>query len=138
MKKVTGIGGIFFKCKDPQATKDWYRTNLGFNTNEYGTMFEWRLAEKPEHRAYSQWSPFKEDTKHFAPSDKPFMVNFRVDNLEALLVELKKDGVKIVGNMESYEYGKFAHILDPDGHKIELWEPVDRAFDESEEGKTTF
>ena len=138
MKKVTGIGGVFFKCKDPKATRAWYQKNLGLNSNEYGATFEWRLTDKPEQRAYSQWSPFKEDTNYFAPSEKPLMVNFRVENLEALLEELRKDGVQIVGEIATYEYGKFAHILDPDGYKVELWEPVDSVFDESEAGKTTF
>lgn len=137
MKKVTGVGGIFFKCKDPEKIKTWYKNNLGLVTNEYGSLFEFRKAETPEEKGYLQWSPFAEDTKYFAPSTKEFMINFRVDNLELLLEEFKKDGVKIVGDIESFEYGKFAHIIDPEGNKIELWEPVDSVFTKEYDGKTT-
>lgn len=125
MKKVTGIGGIFFKCKDPNATKEWYKTNLGLDAGPYGASFEWRDAEDPTKKATTQWSPFAETTKYFEPSTKDFMINYRVENLEALVEELKQAGVTILDNIESYDYGKFVHILDPDGIKIELWEPVD-------------
>jgi predicted enzyme related to lactoylglutathione lyase len=124
MKKVTGIGGIFFKCKDPQKMKEWYNEHLGFNTDEYGKNFEWREAEDPNKKGSTQWSPFSETTKYFAPSDKDYMINYRVDNLEALVVELKKEGVTIVDQMETYDYGKFIHIMDIEGNKIELWEPI--------------
>ena len=137
MKKVTGIGGIFFKCKDPEKIKEWYQKNLGLKTNEYGSLFEFRSTDQPEKKGYLQWSPFSEKTTYFEPSQKEFMINYRVENLEKLLEELKKEGVQIVGELESYEYGKFAHILDPEGNKIELWEPVDSVFTEMYEGKTT-
>lgn len=136
MKKVTGIGGIFFKCENPDTMKEWYRQNLGLKTNEYGALFEFRRTEKPEEKGYLQWSPFKNDTDYFEPSKKEFMINYRVENLEKLLEELKNAGVQIVGEMESYEYGKFAHIIDPEGNKIELWEPVDRVFTEMYDGTT--
>ena len=123
MKKVTGIGGIFFKCKDPNKIKDWYKTHLGLNTNQYGASFEWREEADPAKKGSTEWSPFPETTKYFEPSTKEFMINYRVDNLEALVEELKKEGVTIVDKMESYEYGKFIHIMDPEGNKIELWEP---------------
>ena len=136
-KKVTGIGGIFFKTKDPEKMKTWYQKNLGLVTNEYGSVFEFRSTDKPDNKGYLVWSPFADDTKYFEPSTKEFMINYRVENLEELLEQLEKEGVKIVGEMEEYEYGKFAHIVDPEGNKIELWEPVDKVFTDLYEGKTT-
>ncbi|CAN5172269.1 VOC family protein [soil metagenome] len=125
MKKVTGIGGIFFKCKDPKKIMEWYKTHLGINTNDYGANFEWREESDSTKKGSTQWTPFKETTKYFEPSTKEFMINYRVDNLEALVEELKKEGVTIVDKMETYDYGKFIHIMDPEGNKIELWEPID-------------
>ena len=125
MKKVTGIGGIFFKCKDPNAMKDWYKTNLGLNTNDYGATFEWYEETDSKKKAQTQWSPFKETTKYFEPSTRDYMINYRVENLVALVDELKKNGVTILDNIETYDYGKFVHILDGEGNKVELWEPVD-------------
>ncbi len=121
MKKVTGIGGIFFKCKDPAAIKKWYSEHLGLNTNDYGATFEW-VDEKGE-KAQTQWSPFKETTKYFEPSQKDFMINYRVENLESLIEELKKEGVEIAGEIQKTDYGNFGWIVDPEGNKIELWEP---------------
>jgi predicted enzyme related to lactoylglutathione lyase len=125
MKKVTGIGGIFFKCKDPNKMKEWYKTNLGLNTNEYGATFEWREASDSTKKGSTTWSPFAETTKYFEPSAKDFMINYRVENLEALVEELKKNGVTIVDAIQAYDYGKFVHILDVEGNKVELWEPAD-------------
>lgn len=125
MKRVTGIGGIFFKCNDPKKMRDWYQTHLGLNTNQYGTVFEWRQADEPSKKGFSQWSPFSEKTKYFEPSTKEFMINYRVENLTALVEELKKEGVTITDTIESFEYGKFVHIMDPEGNKIELWEAND-------------
>lgn len=136
MKKVTGIGGIFFKTKDPEKMKDWYSTNLGLVTNEYGSVFEFRNSDEPKKKGYSVWSPFTEDTKYFEPSQKEFMVNYRVENIEKLIVELKDAGVTICDEIESFEYGKFVHILDPENNKIELWEPIDQSFTDMYEGKT--
>ena len=136
-KKAIGIGGIFFKAKDPQQMKDWYEKHLGMKMNEYGAMFEFRSTDQPDQKGYLQWSLFKEDTKHFQPSEKEFMVNYRVADLESLLKELRGQGVEIVGELETYEYGKFAHIMDPEGNKIELWEPVDSVFTKLYEGTTT-
>ena len=137
MKKVTGIGGIIFKSTDPQKSRDWYRDNLGLVTNEYGSLFEFRQAENPEEKGYTQWSPFAADTKYFEPSKKEFMINFRVENIEKLVEELKSNGVTICDDIEGFEYGKFVHIMDNDGNKIELWEPVDTVFNAEYEGKTT-
>ncbi|MBK7852766.1 MAG: VOC family protein [Bacteroidetes bacterium] len=125
MKRVTGIGGIFFKCKDPGKMREWYKTHLGLNTNQYGTVFEWRQATDSTKKGFSQWSPFKETTKYFEPSTKEFMINYRVENLEALLKEQKIEGVTVTDTIEVYDYGKFVHIMDIEGNKIELWEPND-------------
>jgi predicted enzyme related to lactoylglutathione lyase len=124
-KRVTGLGGIFFKTQDPEKIKQWYQTHLGLPTNQYGSTFFWREADNSEHLGRTEWSPFKADTQYFAPSQKDFMFNYRVENLVELLEVLKQEGVQIVGEMEEYEYGKFAWILDPEGNKIELWEPID-------------
>jgi predicted enzyme related to lactoylglutathione lyase len=123
MKKVTGIGGIFFKCKDPGQMNEWYKTHLGFDATQYGTNFEWRQAEDPEKKGSTQWCPFAENTKYFAPSTKDFMINYRVENLQALVEQLKNEGVNIVDEIEASEYGKFVHIMDVEGNKVELWEP---------------
>lgn len=125
MKKVTGIGGIFFKCKDPNKMKEWYQNHLGLNTNEYGATFEWREESDSTKKGATQWSPFAETTKYFEPSTKDFMINYRVENLEALVEELKSEGVTIVDKIETYDYGKFVHIIDIEGNRIELWEPKD-------------
>lgn len=125
MKKVTGIGGIFFKCKEPKKVREWYQKHLGLNTNQYGAVFEWWQGADSTKKGFTQWSPFSEKTKYFEPSTKDFMINYRVENLEMLLEELKKDSVTIVDTIESVEYGKFAHILDVEGNKVELWEPND-------------
>ncbi len=127
-KRVTGIGGLFFKSKDPKASRDWYKKHLGFNTDEYGSTFWWKDNEGKD--CSTQWSAFPEDTKYYEPSKKDFMFNYRVENLEALLKVLEDEGVTIVGNMETYSYGKFAWILDNEDNKIELWEPIDAAFKE--------
>lgn len=125
MKKVTGIGGIFFKTKDPEKMKEWYQKHLGLPINPYGASFEWYETPESKTKATTQWTPFKEQTKYFEPSTKDFMINYRVENLEALVEELKKEGVTILDSIESYDFGKFIHILDAEGNKIELWEPKD-------------
>src|SRR3954462_3869360 len=116
MKKVTGIGGIFFKCKDPKKMREWYKTNLGLNTNEYGCVFEWRQGADTTKKGFTQWSPFTDKTKYFEPSTKDFMINYRVDNMEALIDQLKKAGVEVVDKIEAVEYGKFVHIMDLEGN----------------------
>ena len=129
MKRVTGIGGVFFKCKDPGKMREWYKAHLGVATNQYGAVFEWRHATDSTLKGYTQWSLFKESTKYFEPSSKDFMINYRVENLTSLVVELKKEGVTLVDTIETYEYGKFVHILDAEGNKIELWEPNDNVYE---------
>jgi predicted enzyme related to lactoylglutathione lyase len=129
MKKVTGIGGIFFKCKDPKKMNEWYEKHLGLNTNQYGAVFEWRQGADTTKKGYTQWSPFSETTKYFEPSTRDFMINYRVENLEELVEQLKKDGVTIADKIETYDYGKFVHIIDMEGNKIELWEPNDLVYE---------
>ncbi|MDR0801217.1 VOC family protein [Fluviicola sp.] len=123
MKRVTGIGGIFFKCKDTEQINQWYKTHLGMDTGPYGVTFEWQSDDESGKKGVTQWSPFAETTKYFEPSARDFMINYRVENLEALVEELKKEGVTILDELATYDYGKFIHILDIEGNKIELWEP---------------
>lgn len=105
--------------------REWYKAHLGFDTNPYGANFAWRQEEDPTKKGATQWSPFPESTSYFEPSTKDFMINYRVENLEALVEQLKSEGVTIVGEMQSFDYGKFAHIMDVEGNKIELWEPIE-------------
>ena len=134
--KVTGIGGIFFKSKNPKESKEWYGENLGLAIGEYGSPFEFRNANRPDEINYLNWSPFADDTEYFAPSEKEFMINYRVQNIVGLVKKLKANGVTIVDEIETYDYGKFVHIMDNEGNKIELWEPVDSVFTEMG-GETT-
>lgn len=126
--KVTGIGGIFFKSDDVEKTKEWYGKNLGLAISPYGSSFEFRNANRPDEINYLSWSPFKKDTDYMEPSTKEFMVNYRVQNIEGLVAQLKENGVTVLDEITSYEYGKFVHIMDLDGNKIELWEPIDSVF----------
>lgn len=134
--KVTGIGGVFFKSKDAKSLNTWYYNNLGLMPNDYGSMFEWRESDNKT-IAYTQWSPFSSKTKYFQPSPKDFMINYRVDNLEELLKKLKANKVTVLDTIETYDYGKFLHILDCDSNKVELWEPIDGSFTKLYDGKTT-
>lgn len=126
--RVTGLGGIFFKSENPKKLKDWYTENLKFPTDEFGKTFAWRWPDDPDKLGYTQWSVFEKETKYMDPGKKDFMINFRVENIEALIEELKENGMRVVGKMEEYDYGKFAWVMDPEGNKIELWEPVDEVF----------
>ena len=122
MKRVTGLGGIFFKSEDPKQLNSWYKDHLGVEG-----LFKWNDPDKPDAKEPAQtiWSTFKKDSAYFSPSEKPFMLNYRVENLVKLLEVLKDEGVQIVGEIEEYPYGKFGWIMDPEGNKIELWEPID-------------
>ncbi|MEL1255986.1 VOC family protein [Flavobacterium sp. DGU38] len=123
--KVIGIGGIFFFSDNPQETKDWYVKNLGFEISDWGTSsFESRDLNKPEQINSLQWSPFKKGDDYFSPSQKDFMINYRVQNIEGLVTQLRKNGVTILDDIATYDYGKFVHIMDAEGNKIELWEPA--------------
>jgi predicted enzyme related to lactoylglutathione lyase len=134
--KVTGIGGIFFFSENPKETKEWYGKNLGLEIDDYGSVFEFRNANRPDEINYLRWSPFEKGSDYFAPSKKEFMINYRVQNIEGLVKKLKENGVTVLDEIEAYDYGKFVHILDPEGHKIELWEPVDSVLTKMG-GKTT-
>lgn len=134
--KVTGIGGVFFFSEDTKKTKDWYAKNLGLSTDDWGASFQSRNINKPEEINHLQWSPFKKGSDYFQPSKKEFMINYRVQNIEGLIEKLKANGVTILDKLETFDYGKFIHIMDDEGNKIELWEPVDQVFTDMG-GKTT-
>src|SRR5438067_469730 len=124
MKRVTGIGGIFFKASDPKKLAEWYNRHLQLPTEQWGgAVFKWREHEDPAREAYTVWSPFEPDTEYFEPSKKPFMINFRVENLDAVLEQLRAEGVTVDEKREQSELGKFGWIMDPEGNRIELWEP---------------
>jgi len=114
MKKgrITGIGGIFFKCDDPEKTKDWYHNKLGLKTDQWGAPFEFIPKRHPNVRGFLQWSPFPNDTQYFDPSSNEFMINYRVENIEAFVEELRAEGVTICDKIETFDYGKFVHILE--------------------------
>lgn len=126
MKRVTGLGGIFFKTNDSVSLKAWYSKHLGIITDQYGATFSWK--DDHGNTGHTVWSLFKKDSDYFNPGEQEYMINYRVENLEELLKTLKEEGVQIIGEMESFEYGKFGWILDPDDHKIELWEPNNEEF----------
>lgn len=134
--RVTGVGGIFFKTENPDGMKDWYKENLGLDTDQWGTNFEWYQGDDPSKKGFTQWSPFKGDTTHFEPSKKEFMINYRVVHIEKLLDQLKQNGVTILNEIETFDYGKFVHILDNEGNKIELWEPNDLEYEKLVIGRT--
>lgn len=129
MEKVKGLGGIFFKCADPAKTKAWYAQHLGIPAGDYGHSFMAREQNSDEVFRVV-WSPFPEATDYFEPGKSELMVNYRVENLEAMLKQLAAAGAQLVGEMQTYPYGKFAWVMDPDGRKVELWEPVEEGFGE--------
>ncbi len=131
MKRVTAIGGVFFKCQNPNTQKDWYAKHLGIVMDEYGSSFEWRHTDSPAEKGYTAWSTFKHDSDYFGNPNQQYMVNYRVDDLEALVKQLRAEGVTIVDEMEIYEYGKFIHILDAEGNRIELWEAHDIMYEKA-------
>lgn len=123
--KVIGIGSVMFFTENPKATREWYAKNLNMNVTDWGATFESRNMDNPDQLESMQWCPTKVGSDYFAPSEKPFMINYRVQNIEGLIEQLKANGVTIIGDLINHEYGKFAHILDDDGNKIELWEPAE-------------
>ena len=122
MKRVTGIGGIFFKCRNLETTRNWYAQHLGVKLESWGVQFDWSDEAHP--KPYSVLSFFKAETDYFSPSESSFMINYRVDNMDEMLEQLRANGVEIIQGPESHENGKFAWIMDPDGNKVELWEPM--------------
>ncbi|MBS1623495.1 MAG: VOC family protein [Bacteroidetes bacterium] len=123
MKRVIGFGGIFFKCNDPEKVREWYRKHLGIESNQWGGQIVFEQKEGDTEKPSTVWTPFKADTKYFEPSAKDYMINYRVADLVALAAVLKEEGVTILDEVADSEYGKFLHILDIEGNKIELWEP---------------
>lgn len=124
--KITGIGGIFFYSDNLKETKEWYTKNLGIEINDWGSSgFESRNIDRPEQITSLQWKPFKKGDEYFSPSKKDFMINYQVQNIEGLVNKLKGNGVTILDTIATYDYGKFVHIMDTEGNKIELWEPGD-------------
>ena len=122
--KVVAVGGVFFKSENPEETKKWYEDNLGLPIDQYGTMFKSRDIDNPDEITYLQWSPFDKDTDYFDPSKKDFMINYRVQNIEDFLKVLNEKGITVLDEITEYgDIGKFVHILDPEGNKIEFWEP---------------
>ncbi len=122
--RVTGIGGIFFLSDNPETTTSWYKDNLGLVMDDYGSAFEFRNANRPNEINYLRWSISNKE-EYYKPSKKGFMINYRVQNIEAMVDNLKKNGVTVLDSITTYPYGKFVHLLDPEGNKIELWEPID-------------
>lgn len=126
MAKAVGIGGVFFKCSDPKALSEWYRERLGIEVQPWGgAAFAFDRRDKPGKVGYTVWTPFAADTKYFEPSDKPFMINLRVDDLQAMLAELRSAGARVLDRAETGENGKFGYVVDPDGNLLELWEQSD-------------
>lgn len=126
MKRVTGIGGIFFKCKDPQAMKQWYEEHLGIPQDPYGYTFKWYEQRDSDLVGRTVWSPFPEDTDYFGNEEQQLMINYRVADIERLVEQLRQEGVTIVDEIQDYEgIGKFVHILDGEGNRIELWQPIE-------------
>jgi len=125
MKRVTGIGGIFFKAKDQEKLYQWYEKHLGLKREPhgYGVALRWREFDQPEREGLTVWSIFANNAKYFDPSPAPFMINYRVENLDELLEALRQEGVEIDPKREDADYGRFAWITDPEGNRIELWEP---------------
>ena len=122
--KVTGVGGIFFYSDNLKESKEWYTKNLRIEINDWGSSsFESRNINKPDEINSLQWKPFKKGDEYFSPSKKDFMINYTVQNIEGLVNKLKENGVTVLDSISSYDYGKFVHIMDAEGNKIELWEP---------------
>lgn len=130
MAKATGIGGIFFKYNDEKAMKQWFETALGLEPNDYGVLFAFNGSAAP--KGFLQLGTFPQSSDYFGAASQQAMINFRVDDLEALEVHLRSIGTTICNTIEAYEYGKFLHIEDPEGNRIELWEPVDTVFETTE------
>jgi predicted enzyme related to lactoylglutathione lyase len=124
MKRVTGIGGVFFKARDPRALAEWYRRHLGLAVEDWGgCAFRWAGDDNPGGVGSTVWSPFPQDSGYFAPSQAPFMINYRVHDLHALLALLRSEGCEVDAKVEESDYGKFGWVMDPEGNRLELWQP---------------
>lgn len=134
--RVHGLGGVFFRSADPEATRRWYQDHLGLAVDDCGSSFAWRRDSASEQRAFTLWSPFEAETEYFGNDDQQFMINFRVDDLDGLLAQLAEVGIKPVSAIETQPHGRFVHIIDNDGRRIELWEPVDDEYEQVADGTT--
>jgi predicted enzyme related to lactoylglutathione lyase len=124
MQRVTGIGGIFIKARDPERLRAWYRDHLGIDVQDWGgAVFRWQTPERPEPEGSTTWSVFAEDSDYFAPSRARFMVNYRVDDLDAVLAALRAEGCEVDERIEASEFGRFGWVMDPEGNRVELWQP---------------
>jgi len=124
MSRVTGIGGVFFKAQDPEMLRSWYQKHLGLPIEPWGGLqFHWRRDEDPTKRGSTVWTIFDGNTRYFDPSSKPFMINYQVEDLDAVLAALKSEGVAVNEKIEEMEYGRFSWVMDPEGNRIELWQP---------------
>jgi len=128
MKRVTGIGGVFLRCKDPEAMKAWYKKHLGINAGPYGAAFRWRDGETDDQSGHTAWTVYPAGNTYFGSGPQGCMINYRVHDLEALLAVLKEEGVPLDGDMETYDYGKFGWVIDPEGNRVELWQPDDTVY----------
>ena len=134
--RVRAIGGVFFRSPDPEKTREWYSRHLGLQVDAYGTNFAWRDHDAPEHIGHTQWSPMPESTDYLGDRGQQFMVNYRVDDLDGLLDALRQSGVEIVGEIQEEPYGRFVHVIDNDGRRVELWEPNDEEYRKIVDGVT--
>ena len=133
MKRVQGVGGLFFKAEDPEALQAWYADHLGigrldhspWGADDPASLFEWRDQQTPQRTCYTVFGLFPADTDYFAPGTRAFMFNFRVDDLDTLIEQLAEEGIALEGEIKEYEFGRFARIVDPEGNPIELWEPAE-------------
>jgi predicted enzyme related to lactoylglutathione lyase len=124
MKRVTGIGGVFLKSKNPDQLRAWYKEHLGFDLTDWGgAVFQWNTPDGPTADGATVWSIFDHDSDYFAPSTAPFMINYRVDDLDPLLAALREEGCEVDDKTEDGELGKFGWVIDSDGNRVELWEP---------------
>lgn len=123
MRRVTGIGGVFFKAADPKALARWYRDHLGLEVLPWGgVVFQW--GGPGSESGMTVWSPFAQDSDYMAPGRSSFMINFRVDDLEALLKALRAEGCQVLDRIDTNEQGYFGWVIDPEGNKVELWQPA--------------
>jgi predicted enzyme related to lactoylglutathione lyase len=129
---VTGIGGVFFKAADPAKLRGWYREHLGIDGGEHGIAFFWREEQDAKQFGRTVWSVFPKETNYFGAAEQDFMVNYRVRDLDRLLVKLRAEGVRQVGPVEEYWYGRFAWVIDGEGNRVELWQPVNQSREEFE------
>ena len=132
--RVTGLGGFFITSENPDKLKKWFEKNLGLPCDQYGHLFKWRLPDDPEKIGHTQFSVFEKGSAYLKPGTKDYMINFRVNDVKAIIEDFKRKGLQVAGEIEEYEYGKFGWVIDPEGNKIELWEPVDEIFTNDEAG----